>query len=83
MRIRAIKRKLGREHACGEAFQGTATFHIDPRPSVHGGEKGYLGTLIHEAIHLLDDNLTEKEVVRRETAITNLLWREGYRKVSQ
>lgn len=83
MRIRVIKKKLGRENACGEATLGTSTIYIDPRTTTHGGNKAYLGTLIHEALHLLNPDYSETEVIRQEAAIAQLLWKEGYRRTDQ
>ena len=83
MRVKVLKKKLGRSQACGVAMCGDRTMVLDPRTRKHGGPKGYLGTVIHETIHLLDPHLSEEEVVRREDTIAQVLWKEGYRKIEE
>tara|TARA_B100000029_G_scaffold361688_1_gene354671 strand:+ start:946 stop:1197 length:252 start_codon:yes stop_codon:yes gene_type:complete len=83
MRVQVVKKKLGRLNACGVAYCSDRTIVLDPRIRRHGGPKGYLGTVVHEVIHLLDPHLPEDEVIRRENTIASVLWKEGYRKIEE
>jgi len=51
---------------------------IDPRQY----PKDYMDTLIHECLHELFPNKSEKVILRAATSITNVLWRLGYRRKS-
>ena len=81
MVVKVVKRKLGRERVAGLAHCGDETIEIDPRLKPHGGPKGMMGTYIHETLHLLDPDKTEKEVAQWERTVTNVLWKAGYRRV--
>ena len=75
-------KKLGREKVLGLADLDTQEIIIDPRqPS-----KELLGTLLHECIHLLADDLErpdwpEERVLEREEKMRDVVWNAGYRKV--
>lgn len=74
---KVTERKLGRHKAVGLAWD-TNHIEIDPRQS----SKEYLGTLIHEQLHLMFPEWSEKEIVKAEKKLCNLLWKQNYRKVS-
>lgn len=74
---KVTERKLGRHNAVGLAWD-TNHIEIDPRQS----SKEYLGTLIHEQLHLMFPEWSEKEIVKAEKKLCNLLWKQNYRKVS-
>ena len=75
-------KKLGREKVLGLADLDTQEIIIDPRqPS-----KELLGTLLHECIHLLADDLErpdwpEERVLEWEEKMRDVVWNAGYRKV--
>ena len=72
-------KKLGRERVLGLADLDTHTITIDPRqPS-----RELMGTLVHECIHLLCDELQrpEERVLEWEDKVANVLWNAGFRKV--
>lgn len=80
---KVIEKKLGRNKVGKYPIVGLAHFdtnhiEIDPRQS----SKEYLGTLIHEQLHLLFPDWSEKEIVKAEKKLCNLLWKQNYRKVS-
>jgi hypothetical protein len=78
-RVKVLERKLGRERAWGQAWQGINELEIDPRQP----PKQYLDTLIHEALHLARPELEETTVEETATFITDVLWRQNYRRVNQ
>lgn len=46
----------------------------------HKTEKSRLNTVVHEALHVGDFDLTEKHVRDLTAVVTEVLWREGYRR---
>ena len=78
-RVKVIEKKLGREKAWGQAFQGLDELEIDPRQP----PKEYLDTLIHEALHLAHPGLDEPTVSDVATFLARVLWQQNYRKVNQ
>ena len=46
----------------------------------HKTEKSRLNTVVHEALHVGDFSLTEAEVRRLTSVVTEVLWRENYRR---
>lgn len=46
----------------------------------HKNEKSRLNTVVHEALHVGDFELTEAEVRRLTSVVTEVLWRENYRR---
>jgi hypothetical protein len=49
----------------------------------HRTEKSRLNTVVHEALHVGDFELTEADVRRLTSVVTEVLWREGYRRIKQ
>lgn len=79
---KVIEKKLGRRKALGavnEPGLPKNVIHVDPRQR----PKYYMGTLIHEKLHLLFPDLSEKKILALERELRDLLWTNGYRKVSQ
>lgn len=74
---KVIVRKLGRQKAFGMADDKKQIILIDPRQR----SKAYLGTLIHEKLHLLFPDWSETKVAKTERELKNFLWENGYRKV--
>ena len=70
-------RKLGREKAIGQAHQSRKLIEIDSRLK---GKK-LLTTIIHEIMHLQNDDWSESKVEKHSTEMGNILWKENYRKV--
>ena len=77
-KIRIIIRKLGKEKAVGQAYQGENLIELDPRQN----NKEFLSTAIHEVIHILYPDLTEKQVIHAEKVLTDVIWRLNYRRIS-
>ena len=75
--IKVLTKKLGKSKVWGQADYGDYTIEIDPRLK---GKK-HLEILIHEALHLLNPTFEEDEVVDQSIALTNLLWKQMYRRV--
>jgi len=46
----------------------------------HKTEKSRLNTVVHEALHVGDFELTEADVRRLTSVVTEVLWRENYRR---
>lgn len=78
---RVVEKKLGREKALGQVnhLNPRSKIEIDPRQT----PRSYLGTLLHEKIHLLHPEWSETKVIKEERALLKLLWDNNYRKVSQ
>lgn len=74
-KIKVIVRKLGRERALGQAWSSKNLIEIDPRQT----EKQFFSTVIHECLHVLFPDLTEKQVIRKEKQLSDVIWRLGYR----
>ena len=43
-------------------------------------DKTYLGTLIHELIHILEPDESETAVSRKAATITHYVWKKGFRR---
>ena len=80
--IKVRYQKLGREGVLGLADLDTGEITIDPRqPS-----RELLGTLLHECIHLLADEMgkpdwPEERVLEWEEKMRAVVWEAGFRKV--
>ena len=82
--ITVKERKLGRERAVGLAYSDfygpdKGLIEIDPRQK----GKDHLDTLIHEALHLVFPDMSERNVVKHTGRLARLLWRNGYRRIDQ
>jgi len=75
-RIRVRYTKLGREQSWGMAHYDDNTIEIDER--LRG--KKHLEIMLHEATHILLPMAKEEEVERISINLTNILWKDGYRK---
>jgi hypothetical protein len=75
--MKVVSKKLGREKAWGSALLDEKIIEIDPRLT---GRK-HLEILIHEALHILNPDWSEKEVIKQSKKLTHLLWKQHYRKV--
>lgn len=79
---KVVEKKLGREKAIGmvnNVYNPKGPILIDPRQK----PKSYLGTLIHEKLHLMFPDWSEAKVKKAEKDLANFLWNNGYRKVIQ
>lgn len=76
-KITIIERKLGKERADGQAWKDDGLIEIDPRQ----GSFSYLETAIHEMMHVLLPQLTEKEVTTKARKIAKELWKINYRRI--
>jgi hypothetical protein len=76
MKIKIIYKKLGREQAHGIA-ESDGIVYLDPR--LRG--KKHTEILIHEVLHLLNPNDSELAIIKKSITLTNILWKEGYRRV--
>jgi len=87
-KVKVVEKKLGKHKAAGFAYVEDKenvnynTIEIDPRLEVHGGNKGYLDTVIHEALHTIDPIMHEDDVAEMANKITAILWEHGYRRVN-
>lgn len=76
-RIKVVYKKLGRAHAWGLADETNRIVELDERLK---GKK-HLEILSHEVIHLLLPDASEEEVEEISINLTNILWKEGYRRI--
>lgn len=77
-RIKLVERKLGKEKAMAQAHHGEDLIEIDPR---QGNSRERLDSLCHEAIHLLGPHLSEEVVIGHADTLSDLLWRDRWRRV--
>ena len=77
-KIKIIIRKLGKEGCVGQAYQGENLIEIDPRQN----SKDFLGTAIHESLHILYPDLTEEEIIHAEEIMSDVIWRLNYRRIA-
>jgi hypothetical protein len=77
-KIKIIIRKLGKERCVGQAYQGENLIEIDPRQN----SKDFLGTAIHESLHILYPDLTEEEIIHAEEIMSDVIWRLNYRRIA-
>lgn len=75
--MKIVFKKLGREKAWGSANLADNTIEIDPRLK---GRK-HLEILIHEAMHIMNPEWSESKVVQQSKRLTQLLWKQHFRKV--
>lgn len=76
-KVTVIERKLKRERAAGQVFLDDRIIEIDPRQK----PKEWLGTLVHEAVHLAFPDASERTVAAAEKTILDVLWRSGVRRI--
>jgi hypothetical protein len=76
MKIKVVRRKLGKEKADGQAWHSDRLIEIDPRLT----PKNELETIIHEATHIVFPEMSEADVTRHGEAVASVLWKEGFRK---
>lgn len=74
-----VEKKLGREKAYGMVLHPSKKIYIDPRQK----PKSYLGTLIHERLHVMFPDWSEAKIKKAEKDLAGFLWGNGYRKVIQ
>ena len=79
MKINVIERKLGREKAWGLAWESDKKIEID----VNQPPKEHLNTVIHECLHIVLPELTEKEVIKYSNTIAGVLWKMKYRRIKE
>jgi len=83
VRIKLEDKKLGNEvkngMCVGLAHQGEGRIEIDPRQSI----KDRLNTVLHEGIHILDPNLPELKVRAYANRLSDLLWRDRWRRIEK
>jgi hypothetical protein len=75
--MKVIFKKLGREKAWGSANVDDKTIELDPKLK---GRK-LLEILIHEAMHIMNPEWSETKVINQSKKLTQLLWRQHFRKV--
>lgn len=69
------ERKLGRERASGQVFFSEKLIEIDSRLPAREKQK----TAIHEALHVAFPKAPEKEILRAERVVDQILWDYGLR----
>jgi hypothetical protein len=79
VRIKLEDKKLGRERNDGQAIFADKKIEIDPRLSV----KARLNIVLHEGIHILDPNLPELKVRAYANRLSDLLWRDRWRRIEK
>lgn len=77
-----IKEAKMRGHLLGQAIKEGDDYTILIN-SNHGTERSRLNTVVHEALHVGDFDLTEAHVRSLTSVVTEVLWREGYRRIKQ
>jgi hypothetical protein len=75
--IKVVYKKLGQKKLWAQAIFATNTIEIDIRAK---GKK-HLELIHHESLHLLLPTLNEEEIVRISTSLTDVVWKELYRRI--
>ena len=77
-RIKVTERKLGRSGALG-LYYSDGRMEIDPRQD----SREYLDTLIHEALHARFPWMTEEEVIVSANVISDIVWKQNFRRIKE
>ena len=75
-KIKVRIRKLGNEKAWGLCWPGNL-IELDDRCR----PKFFLDSIIHEATHKIDPNLSENKVKEYAKIISDLIWQLGFRRI--
>ena len=78
-KIKVIDKKLGRQHAVGQAYSDARVIEIDPRQR----SKAYLDTLIHELLHVYNPDWSETKVTKTANEMTEIIWKKNYRRIKR
>ena len=78
-KIKVIDKKLGRQHAVGQAYADAKVIEIDPRQT----SKNYLDTLIHELLHVYNPDWSETKISKTATEMTQIIWKKNYRRIKR
>lgn len=78
-RVKIEHKKIGRHQAVGLAYKEERRIVLDSR--LKG--KDYICTAVHELLHIHRPELSEEEVDKLSTELTNDLWDLGIRKVEE
>ncbi len=81
-KTKIVEVKLGRHRVGGRGVYGFALkdrnrILIDPRQR----GRTYLDTIIHEKLHLMFPEWSERRVIRTARELTTMLWNHSYRRV--
>lgn len=77
-KVQIIEKKLGRSGVVGQCWE-YGRIEIDER--LMGKERFF--TIIHELTHYCFQDATERQVLKAEKIMGNVLWAENYRRVEQ
>lgn len=75
--FKVTERKLGRERAMGQVIYQRKLIEIDPRQT----SREYLDTLLHEGLHAIFPELSERKVAGAARRLTRLVWKQGFRRI--
>ena len=79
MKLRVKERKLGKEKAYGQYWNGEGLIEIDPRLKA----KKFLTIACHELLHAVAPRLSESHVDRASKIMARELWKLRYRRVEK
>lgn len=80
--IKIKERKLGRggkKGYYGFSYPETGIIEIDPRLK----SRTYLGTIIHEALHIFFPEMSEDKVNDMGNELTKLIWDKNFRRIQK
>ena len=77
MKIKVIYDNLSRSKAWGMAHSDGNKIVLEKKLK---GKK-HLEIINHELLHILFPEMSEEEVIEKSITLTNILWKEGYRRV--
>lgn len=78
-RITIRERKL--KGFVGQVEWDSTQITVDIDPDQKAFE--WLGTLVHEALHVAQPRATERTILKQEKVITPILWKAGIRRIHQ
>jgi hypothetical protein len=82
-RIKIIELNLNKHRDLGQAEPTGSDRYVIRIHDNHKTEKSRLNTVVHEALHCGDFDMSEKKVRDLTAVVVDVLWRENYRRVKK
>jgi hypothetical protein len=80
-RIKIVEMNLNKQKDLGQAEPTGSDKYVIRIHDHHKTEKSRLNTVVHEALHCADFDMSERKVRQLTTVIVDVLWRQKYRRV--
>lgn len=80
-RIKIVEMNLNKHKDLGQAEPTGSDTYVIRIHNNHKTEKSRLNTVVHEALHCGDFDMSERKVRELTAVVVNVLWRQRYRRV--